>query len=301
MARKVELIYNEIIAEKQTLNSLNGLLPSYNLTPPAENAFVKLLNEIATLSKVGSWRLTAYIVAVTINLFEQLQDIFKAEIETIAAQAIAGTVNWYAAQVLRFQSGYALIFDNTNYRYFYSDTTSAAAVAARVVKKVAIQELITSQFNGIVIKVAKEQSPNVLEPLSNAEVIELVSYINKVKFAGVQTSVISLAADLIRLNLTVYYDGVLDINDFKNSVEAAINNYLNGIDFDGIFYVNELVDALQAVPGLFDIELFNVSAKADTEPLFSNVSRLYNPASGYFELVAIGSGTNNTIINYVAQ
>lgn len=300
MAKTREQYYNEIIAEKQSLSSLNDLMPAYNLTPPTpENAFVKLLKDIATLSKVGSWRLTAYIVSHALATFDELLDVFKLEIERLAAQSIAGTPKWYADQVLKFQSGFALIFDNATYRYFYVDTTSPTAISARIVKKEAVQELITSNFNGIVIKVAKEPTPGILEPLTNAEVVGLTSYINRIKFAGVQTNIISLASDKLRANIKVYYDGVLDITAFSATIETAIKEYLKAIDFAGIFYKNAFVDALQAVPGLVDVEVLGLFGKADTDLTYTTITRDYNALSGYLELVPIGNTVNDTNIEYI--
>ncbi len=231
-------------------------------------------------------------------------DIFKAEVDEVAAQSIAGNLPWYAQQVKNWQYGFGLIFNSTTYRYYYADTTTDIAVAARLVSKVSVIEVRNINFNGVVIKVAKNNG-GVLVPLDNtpgSELESLTTYVNRVKFAGIQTSVISIASDKVKLTLNIYYDGTLVLADFKLVVEQALKDYLTNIEFDGILYLNELTDALQVVPGAREPFVFITSCqcKADADIAYTSVLERYSPASGYFQLVPVGNTLADTQITYIA-
>lgn len=295
MARSVEEIFNQMVSEKQSLSALDPYLPEYNL--PTDNPYQLLLNELSSWSKVSIWRLWIFMVALAHHQFEVLMDYFKAEQDQVAAQSIAGNLPWYRDQALKFQSGHSLTFNPNTYRYSYLIDDPGS----RIIAKCAVVEENNLNVNGIVIKVAKLSSGN-LVPLSAPEKIEFNTYINRIKFAGVQSVVISEQPDQIRLELDVFYDGTLDLTEFKTRFEASISDYLNnGIDFDGNFIKNKLIDKFQSVDGFIDCDLNLVEAKADYLPSFTTVDRIYSPYSGYFTLIGIGSGPSDTQINYIAQ
>jgi hypothetical protein len=300
----LEEIYNAIIAEKQSNAVLNGLLPTYNLagiTP--DNPLYLLLQGISSQSKVSIWNLFLYYNAVGIFNQQQLNAIAKSEIEEAAKANEAGTLKWYADQVLKFQFGYNLIWNSNNYTYLYSDTVSQAAIDARIISKVSVTEVFVSNFNGVAVKVAKAVG-GVLAPLDDTpggELDTLKYYINRVKFAGINTSVLSLAADLIRLNLKVFYDGILDLNTIESAVEAAIKQYLNDILFDSWFITNKLIDALQLISGVLDVYVLNSEFKPASAGSFTPVLNRYKPEAGYFELVPVGTIGTDTQIEYEAE
>lgn len=306
MARTVEVIYNSMVSEKQTFTQLTGLMPTYNLAGPnPDNPFRKLLDEINNNSSVGIWRQAMLLVAFAIHSFEKLQDIFKTDIEQLAKESIAGNVAWYAAQVKLWQFGYSLIWNNTTFRYYYSDTTSAAAIAARLVAKVSVVELFGPDTSAVHIKVAKDNNGTLipLDDSPGSELESLETYVNRIKFAGVHTTVISLPADKVKLSLRRFYDGTLDLDTVKAEDETAIKDFLKNIDFNGTLYLNDLIDAFQALSSSKEPSLMVVSClcRADAEPAFTAVTESYNPASGYFELVPIGNTPGvDTYIEYIA-
>lgn len=303
MARSIEDIYNIIVAEKQSFAELNSLMPQYNLEPPVSgNPFVAMINEVSTSSKVAVWKMWAYITAMALYTHEVLWDKFKAEAEEIASQSIAGNLAWYAAQVRQWQYGSFLMWNHTTYRYYYLDVNTPAAAAKRIVKKVSCIEVNNASLNGVLIKVAKENAGQ-LVPLDTPQLDSLRKYIQRIKFAGVQTSVISLPADKIKLNLKIYYDGTLELAVFKTTVESAIKEYLKNIEFDGVLYLNELIDVIQKIPGTKEPWVFvnGCQCRADSQVGYNTITERYEPESGYFELVPIGTNANlDSFIQYVA-
>lgn len=244
-------------------------------------------------SLVAVWRLIRYVVALAIYTHETLWDIHKLELEEIASATISGTARWYADMVLKWQYGFPMTFNPGTYKYYYNDTTSAGAIASRIVKHVAAIE----NSGGLVLKVAGDNS-GVLSQLAPAEVIALETYIDRIKFAGARTSVISLPPDKIRFKADVYYDGVLALTDFKTQFEPAFEAYLRAIYFNGSYNTNEHIDALQNVAGFKDI-LFNNIEASFVIGTWLPVVRSYAPVSGYFTMVAIGTTPADTLINYI--
>lgn len=303
MARSIEEIYNSIVAEKQSFAELSSLMPQYNLSPPIPgNPFTAMINEVSTASKVAVWKLWAYITAMALHTHEVLWDKFRTEAEEIAKQSIAGNLAWYAAQVKQWQFGSFLMWNHTTFRYYYLDVNTPAGAAKRIVKKVSCVEVNNATLNGVLIKVAKENTGQ-LVPLTTVQLDSLRTYIQRIKFAGVQTSVISLPPDRIKLKLKIYYDGTLDLAVFKTTVEQSIKDYLKNIEFDGVLYLNELIDAIQAIPGTKEpwVYVNGCQCKADSQTAYTSITERYEPESGYFELVPIGTNVNtNSIIEYVA-
>lgn len=277
MARTIREIYDQMAAEKASLTSLNGLLPTENT-----GAYVNLLAQLSSNSKVAVWRLFMYIVAVGHYIHETMWDYAKQEMELLAQKSIAGNLAWYRAEVFKWQFGHLLLWNAVNYRYYYADTTSQNAIDSRVCKRVACIELINVDFKGIKIKVAKE-SGGILEPLTQNELESLQAYIDRVKFAGVETDVVSQAADSLLTYIKVYYQGTLDSVVFQTAVKDKIKEYISNLDFNGMFYSSKMVDALQAMSGVADVVIVNNQAKSYLGSYVGFVKD-YEPESGWMVL-----------------
>ena len=244
-------------------------------------------------------------VSFAIHTFEVLQDIFKTEIEQLAKESVAGNLAWYAAQVKKWQFGYALIWDATTFRYYYSETTTPAALAAQLVAKVSVVEVYGPNTSAVVVKVAKDSSGTLvpLDTTPGSELESLTTYVNRIKFAGVQTTVLSLPPDLVKLQLRRFYDGTRDLTEVQTEDEAVLKQFLKDIDFDGVLYLNKLIDKFQALSSSKDpaCMVVNCLCRADADLAFTNVTESYAPASGYFELVPIGNTPGvDTYIEYIA-
>ena len=196
------------------------------------------------VSAVSILNLIIYIVAVAARTLEWLFDQFKEDVEERIAAALPGTVSWYWNKVMEFQYGYDL---NENAQYDEVDED------ARIIKHCAVIEV----DNGIIVKVNKED----YETLSTSEISALSSYVDTVKFAGTTASVFSYEPDILDIELNIWRDPiVLDehmerISDGESVVRQAIENYLNGIKYGGVFNKTKLIDAVQAVEGVLDVTI----------------------------------------------
>lgn len=259
MARTIEAIRDEIIAEKANQSDLSTLNSS---------------------SATAIWRLWCWVVATVIHTHEVLWDAFKLEVDAIVAAAIPGTARWYREQCFTFQYGDDLTYIDERYQYATIDP------AKQIIKRASVTEA-----GGIVfIKVAKLGS-TAPEKLSNDEQTAFSNYISQIKFAGTQSNVISLDPDLIKITTTIYYDaklinssGQLISNTSIYPVADAVDNYLANLDFDGRLVISHLVDAMQKATGVLDVVITTVEAKTAAAASYSVVDRVYAPASGYFEV-----------------
>lgn len=266
-ARSLNDIYAEIINEKQTYAVLNSLQPNIN-------SLQSLLAQLQTTSKVGVWRLWAYITALAIWTHEKLIDVQTAELEQRAIDIIPGTLRWYRNMATEWQQGDELVWNGVLYRYEYEPVNEAA----RVVRYAAAIEA----NNQVTLKVAKLSGIQAV-PLSAAELAQFTQYINLRRYAGTNVAIISASADTVNITGTVFYDplvldsnGALVTDNTVFPVNDAIDNFLRDlgtVNFNGKMRAIDLVDAIQAVPGVVNFTLSVLQATYGVLP-YTNVLAL---------------------------
>lgn len=273
MARTVQEIYNEMVAEKETMTNLSALQPNVD-------SFQTLLTNLTSASSVAGWRLLFWAIAYGIWLVETLFDEHIEWINNRALEITTGTLPWYARMALAFQFGDSLTFLNDKYQY----TTINAS--NQIVKLAAVNEV-----GGVVIlKVAKLDGSNQPIELSAPELSSLEAYIAKVKFAGVRVQTVSRPADLLKLYFKVYYDplvlsptGELISSPGTFPVETAINNYIKSLPFNGVYSTTELTDRIQAATGVLN-PVHESSEKKFGAFAYSPLVDYYNPNAGYLKI-----------------
>lgn len=253
MARSITVIKEQIRTQKNTESALSDL---------------KFYEEGG--SKTGIANLWAYTTAVVINLFEQLLDIFKTEIEESIAKGGAGTTPWLRERILEFQTGYNVEYDNGVVAYSEEDTD------AQIITRCSV----TEDGNRVIkAKVAKSDPP---EALSTSEKTELEFYLNQIKFAGTQIDIVSKAADQLYIEAVVEYDGQYAgvIQDsVEESLEAYCENLSSDENFNGLIEVNAIVDAIQSTEGVKRVKVVEIGLRADGV-VFASRSTIYNLTTG---------------------
>lgn len=265
MARSIDTIYNIIVAEKETQSTLMDLQPS------PENAS-NFLNDLTSDSKVAIWRLWAYITAVAIHTHEVVMDLFKIEVDRIAASAPAGTPRWYQKKMFEFQYQDTLVYKNNQYQY---DTIDAEK---KIITRCAIEE----RLNGVVVvKLAKGTDQP--EPLSVEERDGANSYAHKIKFAGTRLAVVSIPPDQLNVVYDIYYDPVYPLDDVVRYVDEAVNDHLKNLPFNAALNITSLTDSIQKATGVVDPVFLSGSSKPDAlDPINFDVEII--PAAGWFIL-----------------
>lgn len=272
MARTVQQIYDEMIAEKESMAVLNTLQPN---TDSAQT----LLSDLTSSSKVAVWRLIFFVMAVGIWTVEKLFDEHVIWIENRATELIVGTAVWCRVKALEYQHGDSLSYIEPVYKY------ATINEANQIIKLASVNEV----GGQVLIKVAKLVSDEPA-PLSTEELDAFRAYMQKVKFAGVNVVCLSRDPDLLKVYYHVYYDplvlsadGSLISDSSKFPVRDAINAYCKGLPFNGIFSVTELTDKIQQAVGVVNPVFDTASAKYALQP-YSILGDFYNPNAGYLKV-----------------
>jgi len=273
MARSIEAIQQQIIDTKNS----DAVLGAYTWSS----------------SRVAIWRLWTYVVAVCIWTLENLFDFHKSEVEGIIATQKPHTLQWYVMMAKLFQYGVTLPSDSDAYATPSSDPSIV------IVKYAAAVELI----NLVRIKVAK-QSGAALAGLSPGELTAFSAYMNRIKDAGVRLQLTSGNPDNLRLVVAIYYDplvltstGARLDGTAATPVLDAVNTFLENLPFNGLFVLNNLIIALQAIDG---VRIGNViNAKANyAATSYVPIPVEYLPDAGY---MALDEAFFNLNVTYTAH
>lgn len=226
-------------------------------------------------SKVAEWRKLLYNVVAQSEILEGLWDIKQEELQAAADAVPTANAAWWDREIRKFQYEDELLLDPISLKYYYAVLDQAAQIVTRVA--------IIDQSGRGVIKIAKSGPV----ALSVDERAALSSYIKKIQPLGSNITLISQAADVIRIVGTVHYDPIIPLATVKTNVETAITNYLASLDFNvgksGTFYTTYLIDAIQAVSGVVDVTVSQITAAQNGGDL-APVTRKYVPVAGYITI-----------------
>lgn len=228
MARDITTIQNEIIAAVQADPNLAGL------TSP---------------SAVAIWRLWTRVVAEGLVTEEQLNDLFRLEMEQLAREAVPGTADWLQKRVLEFQ------YDAANPQIVTVVDGKATYTTVDPLLRIVTRASVVEQANGrVLVKVAKDNGIGGLDPLTALEISALTGYLDAIGFVGIPIDTLSIPADRLRFTATdIYYLRQYDPTVVKAAIIVAVNDYLENIsvdDFNGVIVKTDLVDVIQAVDGV---------------------------------------------------
>ena len=241
----------------------------------------------ATFSTVSVENLLLYIVAACVWGLEVLFDAHKEEVDRRIAANVVPTVRWYHTQALAFQYGDAPVFDEATqgFRYAVDDPEK------QIVRFCAVRD----EGSSIRILAAKEGEGGAPAPLSDDELRAFTAYMNQVKIAGVLLDIASLAPDSISIFATVQVDpqvirvaaiptaGGQAVSGGGKPVAEAIDAYLAGIAYGGVFNKTRCTDAIQAVPGVIDVDITRVMAKPASAEAYAAVEgNNYEAVGGCF-------------------
>lgn len=257
MARSIDTIYREIITSKESKPELDSL---------------------DSASATAIYRIWAYVTASVIFTLETLFDLFRAEVEGIILSQKPGSLLWYRAMCLGFRYGVGLVVINGRVGYPASDSTPALLAQCSV----------REAADGLVIKVAKEVSSQ-LQPLALEELNSFSAYVSAIKYAGTPTRIINIAANLLMVEATVYYDPLIikangeAIADGSRPVDTAIESYLRELPFDGRLKQTSLVEAVMSTPGVLDLKIASLQHKYESYG-YESIEVSHIPESGYFKI-----------------
>lgn len=226
-------------------------------------------------SAVAENKLWTFVVATAIHLFELTLDLFRKEIDLLTNKITPGTTRWYAEMCYRFQNGCELLFDPKTAMLYYSRDVPEA----RIISIVAI----TEGNNKLTIKAAKKNDAGKIVPLSPDEKHNFSGYIDSVKFAGVQTGIISTTEDKIRYDMEVFFDPAVPVTTVRDNILAALESFKTTLGFDSMLYTQKLIDAVMSASGVVTVCLNSLSRKGNSDTEFKDVNVFTELESGYYE------------------
>ena len=244
-------------------------------------------------SSVSIENVLFYVFACAVWAVEVLFDKHAAEVDSRIEQLEPHTLRWYVNKVKAFMYGYRLM-ENAD-RYDTSNMSETDIATAQVVK----YAVATEDETVVYIKVAGQTDGGKPCLLNKSQFAALKHYVNEIKDAGVSLQIRNEEADLIRINLIVYYDPTLmnengEISDGTKPVDAAVQSVITNLPFNGIFRNTDLLEAIKAIPAVVVVDIDGarggIKAKARTADRYSAVVGYNRPYSGYYE---IDGGTAN--------
>ena len=284
MARSISVIKAQILAAVQAESALAGL------TSPSQTAIYT------------TW---IFIQAVTINLLEQAQDIYKAFLEALLAKSAPATPLWIQDQTFKFQYS-ATVPQIVAIQTDFSIAYPVPDATLRIVTQCSVQ---TDVNKNILVKVAVGSPPAAMgaTPLG-----QLQGYLTSIIPAGLYVTASSLDADKLYVKASVYYDG--QYSNISEDVIAALDAYcasFQGTKFNGIIRVSEIEAAIFAVPGVLDVVIDTVKMRSDATVLASatviydlttavNI-RLWNTIAGYAVQETTASNTFTDTLTFVPK
>jgi hypothetical protein len=225
-----------------------------------------------------------YIMAYCAWTLEAMLGVHQREVADYITRMKPHTAGWYATVAKAFQYGFGLLpdsdgFNNTGY-------SEDEIEASKIVKYAAVIE----QGNRLQIKVAKIDNGDLAE-LEAGELAAFAEYMERVRDAGVPVTILTGAADALKLRLRIFYSPLILNYEGKRidgtndtPVAQAIRNYLANIEFDGTFVLAKLIDAIQQVEGVEIPYPELVQYKFTGNGNWYDVQVRYRPSSGYLRI-----------------
>ncbi len=231
------------------------------------------------------------IMSFVVFLHEQIFTKHKSDVNTRLYNQKNGRLPWYRTMALKFQYGFDLIADTDNFDN--TNATDEEIAASKIVKYAAVNEAEAEPR--IILKIAGEVADE-LAPINTEQLQAFEAYVEEFKPPGIEVTVINFLPDRLWLNLTIYRDPlVLDENgmSIRNGtypVQAAIQEFMKELPFNGEFIIQNFIDKLQQVEGVKIAHVNNIESAwideaADDYGQPESIPVKKIAESGYFKVV----------------
>lgn len=242
--------------------STDDIITQMNTQQAAESGLSSLNNP----SQTSIYQLFKYIVAQCINVFEQLMDTKKDEIDTILGNSAPNTEAWLQNKIMQFQYSTTnpQVLSIINYVPSYAKIDESMRIISRCAVKTDINKIVKC-------KVATGAVP---APLNALQYSSLYGYIDNILNCGVSFDLVNIPSDKLYIEAEIYYDGQY-ISSIQSNIESALDAYLSNLPFDGSVFVNDIEDTLQSVTGVKDVKIISVKARQDATA-FASATDIYN-------------------------
>lgn len=239
----------------------------YSEAVSVRNSYLQLteLNSGRSNSKLSILNLITYVVAVCIHTYEAILDVFQVRIAEVLNGRINGTPDWYAMMARKFQ--YNALTGMGDVLQFNEDTLKIEYITPDASKRIIEKSAWQNDDNGqaITLKVSKanEDSNEVNNgvpymPLTDSELTAFRMYIQQIKFVGADIYCESSPGDILTLvadkeNPIFYDDNYVTSAQALTAIQQALIEFANGIDYNGLFYYQSVLDVVRKVEHIADI------------------------------------------------
>lgn len=263
---------NDILSEFQTFKA--KVDEYYKLVYDEVNADANL-DGLTSTSKTAEYNLWMWLFAAMSVILDGVWADRQQQISEKVDLGIPGTDKWYRLELMKFQYGDTLSWDETSGKYFYSVIDESKLIIKRCA--------VVSSGGTTAIKVAKLSGDDPIA-LTNDELTAFKSFVSQTQWAGAKIAPpVSFNSDKLNAPITVFYDGTKKLDDIKAIVEAAFNDYLANLPFNGEYSINKHGDWIEdASVDITEVNMGAVEAKADAGS-YTVVNRIYKPVAGYLE------------------
>lgn len=213
-------------------------------------------------------------VAITIAMvLEAIYELFKTDNDYTLANKHPLTPPQWPVMIKEFQYGDSLISDNGVYKYETINEEN------QIVTQASINE---ADDGHLYVKVAKDDGGGNNVQLSTAEQTDLNNYIKVKRPPGVQYTLQSLPADVIKYTLTVKYLNQYNKDTVEAEIEAALVELRDSLPFDAEFVKSKLIDTVHNVDGVHSVLATIDMTLDDGNEIVTNLEELKVLPAGYY-------------------
>lgn len=212
-----------------------------------------------------------YVVAVVINLRNQLFEKWKEEIKSLYESSRYGTWSWWIETAKRWQVGYDTKVIDGEVGYEKIDEEAQIIKAA----------MVRQSGRSIAVYVAKQDNEE-LVALTEEEKESFQKYLNNVKPLGVYVIAVSKEADEIRIDAEVVYNGELTREAIDKAVVEKLNGYFTNLAFGATIYKAQIIEEIMSIEGVVDMAL---TVKVISERVERELERSLTLSAGYGKVI----------------
>ncbi len=228
------------------------------------------LSELDNISKTSPEGLMLYWPSYISWFFEEFTlKEFKKDIVALIDANTSQTDPWWSTEMKKFQDGDPLLWNPDTKKYYYATIDTS--------KQIIKYCSVTSAGGVCTVKVAKSDRTK----LTSLELSRAIAYGDRVQPAGANIEYLSIDPDLLKCGLSIYFDPLLEQDDVKTAVEAAINAYIEQLNTKGEFSINDLEAAIRLVPGVQIIKRGLIETKAAGGTYLEVTDIVYQTFSGF--------------------
>lgn len=242
----------------------------YNAAREKRDEYLEL-TEFHNSSKMSVMDAFTWVVAACIWSFECLIDVFKVDLAKDMQYRINGTGAYYVNALLKYQRDSTLQMNEEGTQFSYANIDESK----RVVTRASYSEVEEENFHDkkLHLKIATGE-PGAYRPVKTDDLMDIKDYIRKISFAGTHAVVESREGDILIPRLTVYYDGLQDVEKVREGIFNSINDFVTNLPFDGVVYVQKIVDAIQKTEHVKDVRIDESDGQGIYIAQYDNENRL---------------------------